>query len=324
MIHTDSEDLKVARRRVESAICALGGYIKDVQKREESPNTSPLSQSAPIQGVFRRRMDYSYRSNVSIYQDKFHQRYFVGDHGISWDVEENPPVLVSLDEDDNVPNHNFASSKNNGRSSRGMQKSSGSGKQVEKSRKQPRQQTYNNNDSLLVCQPIGGTVPLNLHQKMKYRCKLCGQPKQNHVCPYRKSVVRTLGIMVCPAVNAYSSAEPGILSPPLSEMNNFVPYGRREDGNSDIETEHSSRGNNSNSTYNVTPGGTRKQNDQYRRYHSPSSLSTSPYSQENQPPTNRHPYHMYQKVGERGSHGMPTIRRREATSAVTEGMLWER
>lgn len=60
---------------------------------------------------------------------------------------------------------------------------------------------------------------------MRYRCKLCGQPKQNHTCPYQQSLARSIGTMVYPAVNAFTSAEPGILAPALSDMNNFVGSG---------------------------------------------------------------------------------------------------
>ena len=59
-------------------------------------------------------------------------------------------------------------------------------------------------------------------QKIKYRCKLCGQPKQNHTCPYQSSLMRSIGTMVYPVVNAFVSDEPGKLAPALSEMNNFT------------------------------------------------------------------------------------------------------
>ena len=58
--------------------------------------------------------------------------------------------------------------------------------------------------------------------KMWYRCKLCGQPKTNHVCPYQQSLVRSIGAMVQPAVNAFNAAEPGMLAPALTEMNNLT------------------------------------------------------------------------------------------------------
>jgi hypothetical protein len=60
--------------------------------------------------------------------------------------------------------------------------------------------------------------------KMKYRCKLCGQLKQNHECPYRHSLHRSIGVMVYPAVNSFTAAEPGTVAPPLTHMNNFVSY----------------------------------------------------------------------------------------------------
>ncbi len=270
----------MARRRIESAICALGGYIKDY--REDLPDTptssSRFSHAAMPSSVFRQR----YKRYSSIYEDQFHNRYFVGDHGVSWDVEENPPVAVSIDDEDSTQIRNGPSSGSSGTNRSGMPKSprlTNLAKQESTRHEQPMQ-----NDSFLVCQPISSHVSrmqMNQlqQQKMKYRCKLCGQPKQNHVCPYQKSLVRTLGIMVCPAVNAYNSAEPGVLTPPLSEMNNFVPYGSNDEGR-DIDSEISPREQKASSSYTVTPGGSQKQHDRFGRHHSPatSSLSTSPHS----------------------------------------------
>ena len=56
------------------------------------------------------------------------------------------------------------------------------------------------------------------------RCKLCGQPKQNHNCTFRQSLQRNIGVQVYSAVNAYTACEPGSLAPTLSKMNNFVSY----------------------------------------------------------------------------------------------------
>lgn len=64
----------------------------------------------------------------------------------------------------------------------------------------------------------------NTDTKIKYRCKLCGQPKQNHDCTFRKSLARSIGVMIYPAVNAFTAAEPGEVAPPLFKMNNFVSY----------------------------------------------------------------------------------------------------
>ena len=47
--------------------------------------------------------------------------------------------------------------------------------------------------------------------KMRYRCKLCGQPMQNHILATLPavSVATSIGVMVYPAVNALASSEPG-------------------------------------------------------------------------------------------------------------------
>jgi hypothetical protein len=237
-------------------------------------------------------MDYNYRSNSTpivrpnstssssdYYLDRFHHRYFIGDNGVSWEVEENPPVFVSNTKDDSFYNRNAGSSRNNGMTPEGM-------------RNDVLKPEDDNSNSF----PIGsqasplGVTPVDHNQKMKYRCKLCGQPKQNHVCPYKKSLVRTLGIMVCPAVNSYTSVEPGVLTVALSEMNNFVPYGRRSDDNSDLDTEASSRDHSS--AYNITPGGSKIQIDHHHSSPATSSLSTSPHSNSHRSPGDtQHPRH---------------------------------
>ena len=58
-------------------------------------------------------------------------------------------------------------------------------------------------------------------KKAKYRCKLCGQFKQNHICPYKNSLERSIGTMSFAAINSFECAEPGNLAPSLAEMNNF-------------------------------------------------------------------------------------------------------
>ena len=64
--------------------------------------------------------------------------------------------------------------------------------------------------------------------KLKYRCKQCGQLKQNHICPYQQPLQRS--IMVYPAVNSYNAAEPGVIAPSLSKMNNFISYDDSDQG----------------------------------------------------------------------------------------------
>jgi hypothetical protein len=65
---------------------------------------------------------------------------------------------------------------------------------------------------------------LTLFYPLPNSCKLCGQLKQNHNCPYQQSLQRSIAVMVYPAVNAYTASEPGILTKSLSKMNNFVSY----------------------------------------------------------------------------------------------------
>eukprot|EP00536_Pseudo-nitzschia_multiseries_P004959 jgi/Psemu1/11363/gm1.11363_g len=323
VIHSDPEDLQIAKRRVESAICALGGYIKDVREgqhssplsitnnnnnnnnNKSSTNNKPSTSSASSMSchIFRRRDGSGNNTSIigasslssrssNYYRDRFHLRYCIGGHGVSWEVEENPPVSVSMDEEeDQIWNRGPRNSaKSNRTSSNDKTPSAGAG---------------------------AGAGGMEVHQssidhtqKMKYRCKLCGQPKQNHICPYRKSLVRTIGVMVCPAVNSYSSSEPGVLTPALTEMNNFVPYGRRRhisDESSDQDTEASSRDHSSHQSYcRLTPGGPKKFGDHHHHHHhySPatSSLSTSPHSNHHQSPAGTRRQQQQQQQQQHSGH----------------------
>jgi hypothetical protein len=348
----DPEDLKVARRRIESAICALGGYTKtNIQQMRDDTDTNTSSSSAtrtPPQrvhnlassnggsngsgssssnnndsnsnsnsnsnnnngNIFRRvNGHYKYRSNTADlcspsttgssgdhYKDRFHQRYFVGGQGISWEVEENPPVFVSTDEED-------ANSRRRRRhNNRGTRTSTSTGisnpSTTSTTASRSGTSIFSNNESEITSQqqrPSSNTTGKSStdsgddpNKKIKYRCKLCGVPKQGHICPYSKKLQRTIGVMVCPAVNAYISAEPGVLTLALSEMNNFVPYGRtnsdpgNDESSSDGETEVASsfRGEDaSNIDHQSTPGGTKKAKVQHHpnnnnNHHSPNSFTS--------------------------------------------------
>ena len=115
--------------------------------------------------------------------------------------------------------------------------------------------------------------------KMRYRCKLCGQPKQNHTCPYQQSLARSIGVQIYPCVNAFTAAEPGTIAPALSDMNNFVDV--KEPGSNEsspsrpspdrVRRHHGGSGTVT-STTQITPESMRSS----PRLHSPPSLIASP------------------------------------------------
>lgn len=215
-------------RRVASAVCAFGGTnIGDrashrQQKEEEKPTP------ASTQSIFREKAgdtpavtpssstssppnQHASRPK-SKYDEMLSSRYYENDNRLSWEFEERPPVeeATSKDEDDEasgIKNEGEEGGNSNGESGNGSgdTEDGDGGASVEgdgdDSKKDP------------------GTAD---QPKMRYRCKLCGQPKQNHTCPYQQSLARSIGTMVYPAVNAFTSAEPGVLAPALSEMNNFI------------------------------------------------------------------------------------------------------
>jgi hypothetical protein len=149
-------------------------------------------------------------------------RYFEHESRISWDVEDNPPVELSK----SSSARNTAGSPSFKRKEDGFDLNLKTPKKVRPDGTQPGEDQklglHGKAESATADRskstPGSGEAP-----KMRYRCKLCGQPKQNHTCPYQKSLQRSIGVTVHSAVNAFSAAEPGDLAPALSEMNNFVP-----------------------------------------------------------------------------------------------------
>jgi hypothetical protein len=257
MIHLDPDDLKVAARRIESTICALGGYVV---RRDGGADAGVPSEAggSPAHGADSPPLDHPYlifrhpssssgniprrhdatvggttdrhhagpaaptRWSMShdLYVRRFHQRYFVGGNGVSWEVEESPPVMIPSEErtmadETNRPREGGRRSAMSGRNNRPTGQREGN----YVSRPPPAHMSDEDGDS------VDTTAPTEHGEKMKYRCKLCGQPKQNHACPYQQSLQRSIGVMVDPTVHAYTSAEPGVLTPALSDMNNFVAYG---------------------------------------------------------------------------------------------------
>lgn len=208
------EDNAIARRRVESSVCAFGGNIKRETPRHSTKDSFPkggeqLATVTPSSSVASppRSSDSEARKARKKYEDDLPGRYYENESRLSWEFEESPPVVVPISETDKEDDSNSSDSKSDSAS----------------------KDTTGPGDDDLFCSPTGqGSPPgskkksLSPNSKMKYRCKLCGQPKQNHVCPYQQSLARSIGVNVYPTVNAFAAAEPGTIAPALTEMNNFV------------------------------------------------------------------------------------------------------
>ena len=183
-------EIEIATRRVIAAVCAFGGSVQ----RAATPSRQTGSSS-----IFRTKYTGSSLPKTKqqiAYEERLPQRYYENNNRLSWEVEDSPPIVISSEEDESVSSKNKGSAKKGGKySSAGPGGRGGTGKTKSPSPSPPPGSS-------------AGDPP-----KMKYRCKLCGQPKQNHVCPYQQALQRSIGIMCYPAVNAYSSTEPGRIAP---------------------------------------------------------------------------------------------------------------
>jgi hypothetical protein len=212
-MHTNPslQDIKVARRRIECSVCTFGGNLD----RDRS-GPKPSGSQAAVKGEVESLLSATVTPSSSVgtppgsriitrgkikYEEALPGRYYENESRLSWEFEETPPIEIRRDDEDD---------KNDDQKD---DMDSKDGK--------------DNNDGL-YCKPIDGDysgkrlATASPQPKMRYRCKLCGQPKQNHNCPYQQSLARSIGINVYPAVNAFSAAEPGTIAPALSEMNNFI------------------------------------------------------------------------------------------------------
>ena len=234
------EDTVVARRRVESSVCAFGGNINKERttlatnnndreaifrgKETDEVKSAAITPASTSDNTPKRPASAAQKARKK-YEEYLPSRYYENDSRLSWEFEENPPVDLSPiqeDDDDDEDEDDPDNVKAEG----------------DQSSPKPEQ----DKDGDQYCQSVtegdaastgsgednhGGS--LSSHQaKMRYRCKLCGQPKQNHRCPYQQSLARSIGCMVYPAVNAFTADEPGTIAAPLSEMNNFVDIQKDE------------------------------------------------------------------------------------------------
>jgi hypothetical protein len=214
-------DIGIARRRVESSVCAFGGSLN----RERPAQTKDNGKGA----IFRVKEEPEAQQSVTVtpsssivspqkrtvsearlkYEEALGGRYYENESRLSWEFEESPPVEVfSDDAQTDVHDKGYNDDDDDDSDSKDTK---------DKSTEEGDNSKADDADGSNKSHGSGSPQP-----KMRYRCKLCGQPKQNHRCPYQQSLARSIGIMIYPAVNAFTAAEPGSIAAPLSEMNNFV------------------------------------------------------------------------------------------------------
>eukprot|EP00956_Cyclotella_meneghiniana_P005859 scaffold7663_cov68-Cyclotella_meneghiniana.AAC.8 len=182
----------MAKRRIESAICAFGGFVKRKQSPIEidSKNTSSIFRMPSNKD--KSRKENSRKTNPIKKSRKSKNRYYDNGKSLSWEVEAD----ISFDRPDNESESKIVIEK------------APSVKITKKIEKAP---------SILS--------PTSSMDSKRYKCKLCGQIKQNHVCPFRQTMLRSIGVMAYPSANAHDADEPGEVAPSLCEMNNFVLLG---------------------------------------------------------------------------------------------------
>jgi hypothetical protein len=242
------QDTAIAARRVISAICAFGGTITGDRGRSQQDKSKDSKSS-----IFREK-DRGGTEPVTVtpssssgtppgsrsqqpsakakYDEMLPSRYYENENRLSWEFEESPPVAP--DEDDSkgdVMDSGEDSEKRESRkkeegdrdnSGEDLKGNTSAEETAEKHDSSPGDDDDDDDDKKSDDDEDGAETD---QPKMRYRCKLCGLPKQNHTCAYQQSLQRSIGIMVYPAVNAFTSSEPGMLAPALADMNNFVSLG---------------------------------------------------------------------------------------------------
>ena len=211
------QDTAIAMRRIASAICAFGGTItgdrgstaqgkskeiktsifreKDDEEKAETVAVTPSSSAGTPPGS---RVNQS-RANHK-YDELLPTRYYENENRLSWEFEETPPVGCDDDANDSEGQMNEGVSKTKAEDDDDHSRNGSSPTPSDDDQKPSSSPT--NEDGSKAGGPEGD------QPKMRYRCKLCGLPKQNHTCAYQQSLQRSIGIMVYPAVNAFTSGEP--------------------------------------------------------------------------------------------------------------------
>ena len=166
-----------------------------------------------------------------LYDEKLPDRFYENDDRLSWEIEDDPPIDDDEANDDAESSgekpspSRTSSSESNKRSypggSGGMYHSDRDAKKMRPPFKADGVMMMPHHEAMSKARAAAAFAG-SPQPKMRYRCKLCGQPKQNHSCPYQQSLQRSIGTMVYKAVNSYTAEEPGEVAPALSAMNNFI------------------------------------------------------------------------------------------------------
>jgi hypothetical protein len=176
-------ELTTAKRRVVAAVCAFGGS-RCKSKLKTSDRGSIFRNAAD------ERKD-SITGRLREYDDYFSKRYYENEHRISWAFEETPPV-ISSEEEVFLKEQQKQHQMNGGESISVMRKPGTLGNDDDRCDSDIKSATSSPTKRDLSSSPSKGSG----QPKMRYRCKLCGQPKQNHVCPYQQSLQRSIGVSV--------------------------------------------------------------------------------------------------------------------------------
>jgi len=183
-LSTPSEvELNKAKRRVVAAVCAFGGS-RCKSKLKTSDRGSIFRNAAD------ERKDVI-TGRLREYDDYFSKRYYENEHRISWAFEETPPV-ISSEEEIFLKEQQKQHQMNGGESISILRKPGTLVHDDDRCDSDIKSATSTPTKRDLSSSPSKGSG----QPKMRYRCKLCGQPKQNHVCPYQQSLQRSIGVSV--------------------------------------------------------------------------------------------------------------------------------
>ncbi len=236
----------MAKRRLTSAVLAFGGISPRSLKRNSSSYPSKDKEKSLQKAEYDRILP---------------MRYFDNDARLSWDVEDDPPVGNPETSISDKSPKKIKKAEDELKFKKEMNLSGDS--------EDPKEEGIQ-----LFCgfvdkskEDIDNNPKVKEAPKMKYRCKLCGQPKQNHSCPFTQELQRSIGTMSYPALNAFQCSEPGLVAPALSSMNNFTDL--EED-----DTGMLSRSGDENDKVIVTPDSGKSKK---RRLHQPNYSSSMAY-----------------------------------------------